>query len=287
MGRGGRLSSSSATLRHSPSYEADGYCPVRFALPLGVVGDPTLPKVFLFGMAAVGTAPWYGVFPRQVSCDIPISAVLQDAEASNARIRASLRPSKDDAFLLEQSLKRCATPSCCAWPRANLSGSSRGAAANSASSTMGLAEARSVDAVEGGGEDWPDGQAASLCCVVAWWHAEWGEPAFQLYTGLLFGLPLAVTSFNRYSRAVEALSRRLLAILVSLYFDDSRLTDWASSKCSAQEAFAGLNDCLGSPFAEAKRQRMSCQPLARSWAWILISAIACRLGWPSSLFANV
>ena len=50
---------------------------------------------------------------------------------------------------------------------------------------------------------------------VAWWH-------FQLYTGLLFGLPLAVTSFNRYSRAVEALGRHLLAILVSLYFGDSQ-----------------------------------------------------------------
>ena len=132
----------------------------------------------------------------------------------------------------------------------------------------GLAEARGDDAVEGGGEDWPDAyrycpmdRAASFCCVVAWWHAKWGEPAFQLYTGLLFGLPLAVTSFNRYSysRAVEALGRRLLAILVSLYFslyfDDSHLTDWASSKGSAQEAFAGLNE--GSAFAEAKRQRMA------------------------------
>ena len=49
----------------------------------------------------------------------------------------------------------------------------------------GLAEARGEDAVEGGGEDWPDAyrycpmdRAASLCCVVAWWHATWGEPAF-------------------------------------------------------------------------------------------------------------
>ena len=47
-----------------------------------------------------------GVFPRQASCDIPLQVVVQDAEAPNARTRASLRPSKDDAFLLEQSLIR-------------------------------------------------------------------------------------------------------------------------------------------------------------------------------------
>ena len=35
------------------------------------------------------------------------------------------------------------------------------------------------------------------------------------------------------------------------------LTDWASSKGSAQESFAGLNDRIGSPFAEAKRQLMA------------------------------
>ena len=51
--------------------------------------------------------------------------------------------------------------------------------------------------------------------VVACWHEEWAEPAYQLYTGLLFGLPLAVTSFNRYSRFVEAAGRRLVWALVS------------------------------------------------------------------------
>ena len=64
----------------------------------------------------------------------------------------------------------------------------------------------------------------SRACVVCWHHREWGVPAYQLYTGLLFGLPLAVTSFNRYSRFSEALGRRLLFLLVSLYFDDAHLT---------------------------------------------------------------
>eukprot|EP00435_Cladocopium_sp_Y103_P048528 s781_g14.t1 len=73
-----------------------------------------------------------------------------------------------------------------------------------------------VDHWETGQEDLPSAyrfcpmsRGESLGCVVVWWHQEWQAPAFQLYTGLLFGLPLAVTSFNRLSRVLESLSRRL------------------------------------------------------------------------------
>ena len=97
----------------------------------------------------------------------------------------------------------------------------------------------------------------SRACVVCWHHREWGVPAYQLYTGLLFGLPLAVTSFNRYSRFSEALGRRLLFLLVSLYFDDAHVTDWSSSKGSGQQAFRDLSEIMGSPFAEDKRQDMA------------------------------
>ena len=80
--------------------------------------------------------------------------------------------------------------------------------------------------------------------------------AYQLYNGLLFGLPLAVTSFNRYSRLCEALGRRLCFTLVSMYFDDAHITDWASSKGSGQHSFEVLNQLLGTPFAPEKRQPM-------------------------------
>ena len=63
----------------------------------------------------------------------------------------------------------------------------------------------------GAGEDWPQAYRHSpisfdeaLACVVVFWHDEWQEPAFQIYSSLLFGPPLAVTSFNRYSRFAEA-----------------------------------------------------------------------------------
>ena len=279
-------------------------------------GDPTLPSDFLFGMAAVGTAPWYGVFPAQGYREITRADVLAEADSSNARVRASLRPGRDDAFLLEQSLKDAQSGFCTApmrypellrvakgqpfrlIPRCVITQSSGKQRIIDNADTGGqsllssdpnklvlcsplrpaqhaacllsflapdsLECAAAEDSLEGGGEDWPEAYRhcpmaweSSLCCVVTWWHAEWCEPAYQVYTGLLFGLPLAVTSFNRYSRAAEALGRRLLAVLVSMYFDDASLTDWASSRGSAQSAFSELNECLGSPFAEEKRQRMA------------------------------
>ena len=119
----------------------------------------------------------------------------------------------------------------------------------------------SQDSFHGAGEDWPDayrhspiGPAEALGCVVTFWHEEWQQPCFQVYGSLLFGLPLAVTNFNRYSKFVEAMGRRLLRVLVSLYFDDAHLTDWVSNGPSAQWAFSELNNLLGTPFADEKRQ---------------------------------
>ena len=65
-----------------------------------------------------------------------------------------------------------------------------------------------------------------------------------------------MTSFNRYARLIEALGRRLTYSLVSLYFDDARITDLQSSLGSSQQAFCQLNSLLGTPFAEEKKQLM-------------------------------
>ena len=42
-------------------------------------------------MAAVGTAPWYGVFPSQPCEQISQEDVLRDAISSNAQVRAGRR----------------------------------------------------------------------------------------------------------------------------------------------------------------------------------------------------
>ena len=99
-------------------------------------------------------------------------------------------------------------------------------------------------------------QQESLGCVVVWFHLEWQTPAYQVYAGLLFGLPLAVTSFNRFSRLLEALTRRFCQVLTSLYFDDATVTDVRSAKGSGQWAMSQLCLMIGSPFAEDKKQTM-------------------------------
>ena len=119
------------------------------------------------------------------------------------------------------------------------------------------------DAWETGQEDLPSAYRycpislqESLGCVVVWFHDEWQEPAYQVYSSLLFGLPLAVTCFNRFSRLVEALSRRLCRVLVSLYFDDATITDLKSSKGSGQWAVNQVCTMIGSLFAADKKQPM-------------------------------
>ena len=68
--------------------------------------------------------------------------------------------------------------------------------------------------------------------------------------------PPAVTSFNRFSRLVEALSRRLCRVLVSLFFGDATITDLKSSKGSGQWTVNQPCALIGSPFAADKKQPM-------------------------------
>jgi len=112
------------------------------------------------------------------------------------------------------------------------------------------------------GEDWPDAyrytpmrQDEARACIVTWWHPVWQQPVFQRYFGLLFGLPLAVTSFNRWSKLSEAIARRILVVLFSMYFDDGTLQEWEDSAVSCQEQLKELMELLGSPWAQAKTQR--------------------------------
>ncbi|CAE7330632.1 unnamed protein product, partial [Symbiodinium sp. CCMP2456] len=242
-------------------------------------GDVTYPFGLIQGLPAVGFAPSYGVFPTQQAHVISFEDVLGDWQAHNAvTIRSAagapreLVPGdptvRDHAGLRKHRIIDNAAEGgqSAASSDANklvLCSPMRPAQHLRATvclmSEEELGRARDEDAWETGGEDWPNAyrhspmsSAEARACVVCFWHHEWQQPAFQLYAGLLFGLPLAVTSFNRYSRLVEVLGRRLVSVLVSLYFDDANLGDWASSRGSGQWAFEQLNGMLGTPFAESK-----------------------------------
>ncbi|CAE7812806.1 unnamed protein product [Symbiodinium sp. CCMP2592] len=224
--------------------------------------DTALPFALVAGMPAVGFAPCYGVFPQLPTSRISFDEVMGDWRAHNARMISRIGPSKDDVFLLQQSTKDheagfCSPPLTKAALLRRLKG-------RPYLPPEDLEEAKESDSLESGGEDWPDAyrhcpmsEEESLACLVVWWHHEWQAPAYQIYAGLLFGLPLAVTSFNRYSRFSEAASRRLALTVASSYFDDFNLLDWASSKGSGQWAVGSINTLLGTPFAAEKRQPMS------------------------------
>ena len=79
------------------------------------------------------------------------------------------------------------------------------------------------DRLETGGEDLPNAYryvpmrpADSWMAIVAYWDGGAGGPRFRRYYGQLFGLPLAVTAFNRWPRFFQALARRLGGLMTSL-----------------------------------------------------------------------
>ena len=81
-----------------------------------------------------------------------------------------------------------------------------------------------------------------------------GQGCVQIYHGLFFGLPNAVTSFNRWSKFSQALVRRLLLLLFSMYFDDATMQDWVSEALHSQACVADLVQLLGSAWSPAKTQ---------------------------------
>ena len=87
-----------------------------------------------------------------------------------------------------------------------------------------------------------------------WWfgNRDWDKPAYQLYSGF----PLAVTSFNRLSRLLESLCRRLGGVLISFYFDDATIKDPQTARGSGQWAANEICRLVGSPFAAEKQQTM-------------------------------
>ena len=270
------------------------------------------------GFPAVGFVPWSGVFERREVSPVTQDAVWVGAKESNARIRATLRPSACDAVITAKTAADCEKGFCTpAMTQKELERKLKGKhyrlirrfAIEQAGGRFrviddgadGGQSESSVDAnrlrfcsalqpayhvallagayaaegrplppgggISSGGEDWPDAYRFtpmdpedSLACVVVYWHDEWGALAYHIYHGLLFGLPNAVTSFNRFSRLAEALVRRLLFLLFSMYFDDGTMQDWGESAAGSQRAVAAFMELIGSPWSKEKTQ--PCAPTA-------------------------
>ena len=95
----------------------------------------------------------------------------------------------------------------------------------------------------------------------AWWSSDMmnGKNQLQIYSSLFVGSDKLQ---SLQPLCAEALGRRLLRCLVSMYYDDAHLTDLESNGKSSQWSFGKwsfckLNAVLGTPFAEEKQQPLS------------------------------
>ena len=277
--------------------------------------DTTLPLNLLYGLPAVGFAPWCRVFGPQPVQPVDPESAFDDWQKHNENLRASVRPSPHAGFILEKSLEDVGA----GWAKepvnrqeleiklrgrpyrliqrhvvvqgngkkrliddANKGGQTERSADASklrlCSALQPAAHLRALrsayralgePAVPGGplhtgGEDWPNAYRwtpmrpdDALACVVTFWHPQRQELVYMIYAGFIFGLPLAVTGFNRYPKLVEAIARRWLWLLMSMYFDDATLQEWAATAEGAQDALRRLGSILGTPFAAEKTQAMA------------------------------
>ena len=118
--------------------------------------------------------------------------------------------------------------------------------------------------LESGGEDLPDAFRSIPCRpedldinIVAARDPDTLEVHYQQIYAMVFGLSSAVIQFGRWSKFLECLGRRVLALLWAMYVDDGTLTDAAQAKGAGQALVVSAFERLGTPFAEAKRTRMS------------------------------
>eukprot|EP00438_Fugacium_kawagutii_P020457 Skav206762 [mRNA] locus=scaffold167:384381:393045:- [translate_table: standard] len=252
--------------------------------------DPTFMQDIIFGFPAVGFSPHVPCFAFQHCHLVTKKDILEGAWEDAMNIVGSLKSSPFDEDIVKAGMDdeaqfgiTQATGKVRVIDDAAAGGQSRlSADANKLTLCNGLQpgihaqllwkhkkacmgdDAVSSDRLESGGEDLPNAYRfvpvrpeESWWAVVAYYDGILQAPRFRRYFGELFGLPLAVTSFNRWPKFFQALVRRIGGVVASMYFDDLSVQDWASNRGSAQKLVLALAKALGSPFASEKHQEMS------------------------------
>lgn len=128
---------------------------------------------------------------------------------------------------------------------------------------LGIDVAREELHLETGGEDLPDAFRSIPCRpedldinIVAARCPDNNVMMYQQVEAMLFGFSSAVVGFGRWSRFLESLGRRVLALLWSMYVDDGNLTDGDVARGTGQQLIGYAFRRLGTPFADAKRSPM-------------------------------
>ena len=129
------------------------------------------------------------------------------------------------------------------------------------------------DPFETGGEDLPNAYRHvpmvpedSWASIVTYWDPSRAAPCFLRYFGLLFGLPNAVCSFNRFPRMLQCFFRRLGFCMASMYFDDLTVQDLQKTKVPANSSVSTLHPYLDQHFL--RRSTSLCKPLPTFLAFV-------------------
>ena len=93
--------------------------------------------------------------------------------------------------------------------------------------------------------------------VVAVQHPDSGQWMFQIVWATLFGLSSSVMHFARWSHFLQAIARRIIQLMWSMYVDDGSLVDAEAAGESGQQAAASMFQDMGTPLAVEKRKKMS------------------------------
>ena len=137
---------------------------------------------------------------------------------------------------------------------------------------------------ESGGEDLPNAYRhvpmipeQSWASIVTYWDPQCSAPRFRRYFGLLFGLPNAVCSFNRFPRMLQCFFRRLGFCMASMYFDDLTVQDIQSNKGSCQNFCIQLASLLGSSFSSENISLCEAQLISLAYITMLGTAMRTRV----------
>ena len=93
--------------------------------------------------------------------------------------------------------------------------------------------------------------------IVAVKHPKTGQVMYALFYAALFGFESAVYSFGRWSMFLEAMTRRLGALLWSMYVDDGNLVDLEEAECEGQLLTHAIFEACGARLSSEKRISMS------------------------------
>ena len=107
---------------------------------------------------------------------------------------------------------------------------------------------------------------SDLCInISAMFDTDSGEWRFQELWALMFGYSSGVTNFNRWSKFLEAITRRVGCVLWTMNYDDGSLRDLRSAKGACQKLVNIISGRRGRRCQTPSARSLLIGPSSRAW----------------------